>query len=320
MLEQRVVTRQAMRAPPKKSALEGTVNQAATAEIANELLNEMQRERGGSTVEEDQSRYQVTVRRGQAIQPWTGEVFGGPSFYALKTVDIIAAGKGLVALDKNNKKLWDAKLSFEVSGGGTFEALEDLQDADQAGLSNGAGPCIERGDVIYVYDQGMLTSFARANGNVKWRLPSVGIAGIWFDEQGMLYVNSTTASPDALKYTKQIDITKKIDSQVLKVDPETGKTLWAALNEGMVVYTWGKLVYTAEASPGDDSDEEDRILGVKTGLEIPAHIRLKRLDSGNGRVLWEHYKKGYPLQVHFDRNTIQLLFKKEVQNLHFIML
>jgi hypothetical protein len=320
MLEERVVTREAMKAPPKKSALEGTVNQAATAAIANELLNEMQRDRGGSTVEEDQSRYQITVRRGQSIQPWTGEVNGSPSFYALKTTDIIAAGKGLVALDKNNKKLWDAKLNFAVSSGGRFEALEELHDSDEAGLSKGAGPCIERGDTIYVVDQGMLTSFTRANGNVRWRLPSVGIAGIWFDDQGMLYVNSTTASPDVIKYSKQIDITTKVDSQVLKVDPETGKTLWYALNEGMVAYVWGKFIYTAESHQGNDTDEEDRVLGVTIGMEIPTHVRLKRLDAANGRVLWEHYQKRYPLDVHFDRNTIQLLFKKEVQNLRFIVL
>jgi hypothetical protein len=169
----------------------------------------------------------------------------------------------------------------------------------------------------------MLTSLALADGKVRWRLPSVGIAGIFFDDRGMLYVNSTTASPDTIKYSKQIDIGTKIDSQVLKVDPDTGKTLWAALNEGMVAYIWGKFVYTAESSAGDDFDSEDEMLGirtVKTGMEIPAHVRLKRLDAGNGRVLWEHYQQRYPLDVHFDRNTIQFLFRKEVQYLKFVVL
>jgi outer membrane protein assembly factor BamB len=247
---------------------------------------------------------------------------GEPSLYTLKTIDIVASGKGVLVLDKNNKKLWDARLNYAVANRANFEAAGDFGGADDGSLSKGAGPFIERDDVIYVADQGMLTSFAKANGNVRWRLPSVGITGILFDDQGTLYVNSTTASPDSLKYSKQIDITTKVTSQVLKVDPATGKTLWAVLNEGMVTYISGKLIYTAESSAGDDFDEDEdsRVLGVKTGFEIPAHIRLKRLDAGNGRVLWEHYQKRYPLDVHFDRNTIQLLFKKEVQNLRFTVL
>jgi len=321
LLEERLVQREAMKAAPKKSALDGDVNASATADIANELLNEMQRDRG-SSVTEDESRYQVTVRRGQSTQPWTGEVVGAPSLYTLKTIDIVASGKGVLVLDKNNKKLWDAKLNYAVANRANFEAAGDFDGTDDGSLSKGAGPFIERDDVVYVVDQGMLTSFAKASGNVRWRLPSVGITGILFDDQGTLYVNSTTASPDSLKYSKQIDITTKVTSQVLKVDPATGKTLWAVHNEGMVTYISGKLIYTAEASAGDDFDEDEdsRVLGVKTGFEIPPHIRLKRLDAGNGRVLWEHYQKRYPLDVHFDRNTIQLLFKKEVQNLRFTVL
>jgi outer membrane protein assembly factor BamB len=320
LLEEKIVVREAMKAAPKKSALEGTVNAAATTAIANEMLNEMQRDRAGSTVEENESRYQVTVRRSsQSVPPWTGEVNGPPAMHLLKTVDVITAGKGLLVLNKNNQKLWDGKLNFPVTGRGAIEDLADLEPATD-GLSSGAGPCIERAETLYVFDQGMLTSFALADGNVRWRLPSVGIAGIWFDDQGMMYLNTTTAGPDSIKYSKQIDILKKTQNQVLKVDPHTGQTLWSAQNEGLVTYIWDKYIYTAESNPGDDGEDEAGVMGMKIGLEIPAHIRLRRLDADNGRVRWEHYQQRYPLDVHFDRNTIQFLFKKEVQYLRFVVL
>jgi len=278
----------------------------------------MQRDGEGSTVEEDESRYQVTVRRPGGAPAWTGEVTGPPSLLVLKTVDLVAAGKGLIALDKSSKKRWESKLNFPVRGGGASEDL-DVPPSEGGGLSLGAGPCVEQGDTLYVIDQGMLTSFALADGNVRWRLPSVGIAGLWFDAAGMMYVNTTTADPDSIKYSKQIDVSRKTQSQVLKVDPGSGRTVWTARNEGMVTYIWDNTS-TCESSAGDDDDEEAALLGIRTGFEIPAHIRLRRLDAGSGRVLWEHYQPRYPLDVHFDRNTIQFLFKKEVQHLRFIVL
>ena len=46
-----MVTREAMKAPPKKSVLDsGNLNVTKTADVANEILNEMQRNRGGDTV------------------------------------------------------------------------------------------------------------------------------------------------------------------------------------------------------------------------------------------------------------------------------
>ena len=63
LIEQRLVARKVMKAPPKKSALEGPVNMASNTEVQNEILNEMQRERVGDSVVEDESRYEVTLRR-----------------------------------------------------------------------------------------------------------------------------------------------------------------------------------------------------------------------------------------------------------------
>ena len=63
LLEEKTISHEAMKAPPKKSVLDGDLNVSKTTDAANEILNEMQRSHGGSTVEEDVSRYQVALRR-----------------------------------------------------------------------------------------------------------------------------------------------------------------------------------------------------------------------------------------------------------------
>jgi hypothetical protein len=314
LLETKIVQRKAMRDPPKKSALDGPINQAATAAIANELLNEMTRERGGDVVEEDVSRYQVTLRRGTGkdATEWTGEVTGSPDFFALQTVDVVTGGKTAIVLDRAMKKLWEAQFNYGLPGPSERGPEGELPTA-------GDGPCVERGDTLYIYDGGVLTAFELATGNVRWRLPSVGTTGLRFDDQGMIYVNTTTATPDNLKYSNEVDIEQKISPVALKVDPKTGKTLWRANNDGVVCYISGKLIYTVESHPGDD-DESDGLLGVETMFHIPPHVRIRRLDAKNGRVLWQHYQKRFPLDVRYDKNSIHLLFKREVQVLKFIML
>ncbi len=76
----------------------------------------MQRNNGGDTVTEDESRYQVTVHLPDSADApdWTGEVVGPPQLFVLKTVNVIAAGKSVIVLDKANKKLWQAALTYNV--------------------------------------------------------------------------------------------------------------------------------------------------------------------------------------------------------------
>jgi hypothetical protein len=57
------------------------VNVTQSTEVANEILNEMQRERGGGVIEEDVSRYSVSLRRVGTTESWTGEIVGHPSCY-----------------------------------------------------------------------------------------------------------------------------------------------------------------------------------------------------------------------------------------------
>jgi hypothetical protein len=316
LLEAKVLTRKLMKDPPKKSALNANLSASDTASVANEILNDMQRDRVGDTEEENVSRYQVTLKRPAAkgVEDWQGAVSGLPAVFSLDTVDVIAAAKSVVVLDRRNKKLWEAKLNYNVC------PAQPPRFGFSSGTNpNGEGPCAERGDTLYVCDEGVVTAFELASGTVRWRLPSVGTTGLFFDEQGMIYVNTTTATPDNIKYSRQIDVSDKLRELVLKVEAKTGKTLWRAVDEGLVAYVSGKFLYTVDAHPGQGSANE-LFAELTSMFDIPPHIRVRRLDLGSGRVLWQHYQKRAPLDVRFERNSFQVLFKHEVQNIRFISL
>jgi hypothetical protein len=313
LLESRMVARSAMKPPPGKSALDGDVNASRTMDVANEILNEMQRTRGGDTVIENESRYKVTIRRPDAkdVPDWTGEVIGPPSLIPLPTVNVLTANKSLTVFDKSNKKLWQASLTYNVDAEGRMPGESET--------SFGQGPCVERGDTLYVFDQAVLTAFNIASGDVRWRLPSVGVLGIFFDDKGMMYVNSTTASPDSVKYSRQIDITKQSGTIILKVDPRKGKILWTVESGGYISRVEGKYIYSVQSYGFGDREEDDEGNDLTAVLRRKkSYMRIRRLDAGNGHVLWEHFQPRAPLDVQFQGNSIQLVFQKEVQVLRFL--
>jgi len=309
LLESKIELRQAMKEAPQKSALEGTVNAAATAEVANEILNEMKRNAEEDVEREDVSRYQVTLKRWLAkdAPDWTGEVIGPPAFFALKTVTVLVAGKSVQIFDLANKKLWESKLNYPIAKG-----LGPGGDAFEEDGTPEAAPCVERNDALYIFDQGILTAFDLRTGQARWRLPSVGISQLLFDEQGMMYVNTTSDSQDAIKYSQQIDVSKKVRQVILKVDPRSVRILWRTGNRGWVSGISGKFIYATESHPGEDPG----LPGMGRG--IPAHVRIYRLDLADGADLWEHYDNRFPLALDFQKNTIQILFKQELQVLKFI--
>ena len=318
LLESRIVARDAMKAPPKRSVLDsGDLNVTKTADVANEILNEMQRNRGGNTVEEDESRYQVAIRRPDSAEApdWTGEVAGPPALFPLKTVNVLTAGKTVIVFDKTNKKLWQATLAYSVlNGAGAFDEGAFSRENTQYG----EGPCVERGNTLFIFDQAVLTAFDLATGNARWRLPSVGIAGLFFDDKGMLYVNSTTASPENIKYSRQIDVNQKTDAIFLKIDPKTGKTLWNVKPGGFISYLSGKYIYSVYIH--NTSADEEAAASVTGVAPNPPLIHIRRINPRNGEVMWDYFQARSPLDVRFNGNMIQLLFKKEVQVLKFLSL
>lgn len=314
MLERRLVSHSAMKAAPARSALEDNPTVGNTANVANEILNQMQRDRGGDVVTEDQSRYQVTIHRPDAkdVPDWTGEVTGEPAVIEQKTVTVVRGGDMFVVLDKSNKKLWQADLTHQFAGGSGFD-----QD-DPGETSLGQGPCVEHGDTLYVFDEATLTAYEVANGNVRWRVPSIGIAGVFFDDNGAMYVNSTTGDLESIKYSRQIDITKKISASVLKIDCQSGKVLWNVQPGSFVSHVDGKFVlcYAVHQAPDDiDPDALTTLPGMADSEMI-----LRRLDPKTGKTMWEYPEPRAPLYVRFHGNIIELVFRKEVEVLKFISL
>ncbi len=311
LLEEHIVTREAMKAPPKKSALDGDLTVSKTADAANEMLNEMQRNNGGGNVSEDQSRYQVTLHRPDSTgtPDWTGEVIGPPQLFPLKTVNVLAAGRTVIVFDKSNKKLWEATLTYPISAG--------QREFGGAEPQFGDGPCVEHGDLLYVFDQAVLSAYDLATGNARWRLPSIGVVGLFFDGQGMLYVNTTTGNPDDIKYARQIDITKSTEAVLLKIDPRIGKTLWTVKPGGYICYLSGKYIYTLQSYDPNPTDREV-LSDTLEGLQKPPYLHIARINPKNGRVMWDYTQDRAPVYFRFNDNFIELVFKKEVQVLTYL--
>lgn len=313
LLESHITTRTAMKAPPARSVLEGNLTVGRSPELANEMLNQMQRDRGGEVVSEDESRYAVAIQRLDSADAWRGEVIGHPSLFPLTTVNVLTANKLIIVLDKANKQLWQSALNYNITGG--------LGALDPENAPYGQGPCVERRGALYVADQGVLTAFDLATGNVRWRLPSVGIAGLFFDGQGMIYVNTTTASPESLKYSRQIDINQKTASVIMKLEPRTGKTLWSAQPGGLMSYLSGKFIYTVHSYEADqDEDAEGGAYSTDSIMGRRAALTIKRINPANGHLIWEHCQNRAPYDVRFDKTSIRLIFKREVQVLRFFSL
>ena len=311
MIQENIVTREAMKAPPKKSALSdpnlSTANENAAV---NEQLNDIQRTLGGDTVSEDQSTYQVAIRRPNAPKPdWEGTVVGPPQLFPLQSVNVITAGKTVIAFDKSNKKLWQASLTYDVvPGESEFGSKSEY----------GAGPCVEHNGTLYVFDQAILTAFDPASGNAKWRIPSVGIVGMFFDDKDNIYLNTTTGSPDDIKYSKQIDVNKENEKTVQKIDGKTGRILWSYYPGAYISYLSGKYIFAYRYN--DSGDEDEQLMDGAAGLEKPSYLKIIRINPGNGHEMWDHEEGRAPMNVQFDGNMISIVFKKEVEVLKFFSL
>jgi outer membrane protein assembly factor BamB len=307
MIQENFVQHEAMKSPQSNTALENATS-GNKASAVNEQLNDMQRNNGNDKVTEDDSTYSVTLRQAGSQSSWTGQVIGPPQLIPLKSVTVLAAGKMVIVFDKSNNKLWQTTLTYNITGG-------DHQSSPGTSLY-GDGPCVEHDGALYIFDQAVLSAFDLTTGNNRWRIPTVGVVGLFFDPKGMLYVNTTTGNPDDIKYSREIDVTKSTEAVILKIDPATGRTVWTSKGNGFISYLSGPFIYTLQTfNPGD---EEDQLSDATAGLMKPALTRIIRLNSSNGQSDWQYDESLAAMNVQFDDNFIRIIFKKEVRVLHFL--
>jgi outer membrane protein assembly factor BamB len=133
----------------------------------------------------------------------------------------------------------------------------------------------------------------------------------------MLYVNTTTANPDKIKYSRQIDVAESIDSILLKVDARTGRNLWTAKTGGFASYVSGPFVYTLQSH---DVQEDERTGDLTAVLQRSPFMKIFRLDPKNGHTLWEYDDAHAPLDVWFDKNVIGVVFHTRVEVLKYFAL
>ncbi len=306
LLEKRMVAYEAIKKPGASTLNDPALTARDSMKASAELLNEMQRERTGGVAYENESRYQATLRRfAPADAPdWTGEVNGPPAVFPQKTVDVLVAGKSLTVFNKKNAKLWESKLTFPISD----------KIAEEYPTDNASAPCLEESGSLYFFDKGVLTAFDLRSGNARWRVPSVGVSRIARDNSGMLYVATTSASPDSIQYSQQIRIDDKAYPVLLKIDPASGKVLWRAEHIGDQCFASGKFVY-ATRSQISGLDMMKAAMNNDTG--VPVHFRIYRLKPAPGTVVWEYYQPKAPRFVQVQKNRILLQFADEVQVVGF---
>ena len=309
LAEKKIVTVDTMKAAEQDGKKFENLGVTQTKEYAEDVMNEMKRSRSGGTEKVDQSRYTVTLQRvfGKDIAPWTGEVIGSPSFFAMKTVDVLVAGNVLYVFDKNNQKLWQSNLSYPIAP--QFTQRESASES--GGHVASAAPCVERDGTLYLFDRGVLTAFDAQSGSVHWRMPSVGISKIQFDDKGMLYVSTTTSSPESIQYSDQVSL-DKVDPVIVKVDPANGKALWHIEKVGDECYVAGKYLYSTRALG------PSALMSLTSKGPQSTTFHLFRLNPRNGKQVWDYIREGFPGSLDFRDNQILLQFNDRLEVLKFL--
>ena len=298
----RVVTREMAQAETKSMLDSGTLRAADSSAAAREFLK-----KNDGPEQVDESTYRVTLSRifGGSPNSWSADVVGPPSFFALQTVDLLAAGQKLYVFDKNNQKLWEAPLTYPISS----------QFASRFGDASGP-PAIEAGGRLYFWDQGMLTAFELRTGKVQWRLTNVGISDAKLVTGGRLIVSGTTAAPASIPTSRPIEFKFGIQPLTLGVEASGGKVLWQKEGLGEHLHANGEFAYV---SRGQISGA-DIIGAVWTDEKVPVHHRIHRLDPASGEELWEFYRPRAPRIIEPSRNRILLSYPGEIQVLKFMAL
>jgi outer membrane protein assembly factor BamB len=226
---------------------------------------------------------------------------------------VLVAGKVMYVFNKSNQLMWQSNLSFAIAP--RFRSRESEWEGSRR--DSAIAPCLERGDTLYFFDQGVLTAFDTKSGKARWRMPSVGVSSIQFDDKGMLYVATTSAGPETIQYYEQVSM-DRVEPIIVKVDPATGRALWRVEKVGDESHLSGKYVYLTQAR----ISALDVIASMPKGggSRVPTSFHLYRLNPKNGQQLWEYYRPTHPSQLDFHGNEILLQFHDKLEVLKFLSL
>jgi len=252
----------------------------------------------------DESAYRVSLRRlfGGGLESWSSDLNGPPVFFALNSVDLLTAGNTLIVFSKSGQKQWEAKLGYPISPRFTGESAPTLD-----------APGFDAGGRLFFFDQGMLTVFDLKNGQVKWRLNSVGISQAELGSNGRLCLSSTTAGPQSIPSAREIVPKGEILPVLICVDAESGKVLWQKDRLGEQLHVSGDFIYGSRAQISG----VDLFVAATEDSKAPVHHRIWRLDPKSGRDLWEFYRPKAPLSIRAMNNHLLLHYSREVEVLSF---
>lgn len=256
---------------------ESALNQNARAAMdptamVDEMVNDLTRAYGGGTKEVNESTYEVTLRRRFAEKAgvWKGTLKGDIRFFAGKGVDVLTDMESLYIFDKQNKLLKKDALAFPVHP----DFLTGPENV----------PFLEHENRLYFFDHGVLTAYDLPSGKPAWRLPSVGVSAIQADDDGHLFINSTTAPVESIQYSEQEYINNRPKSVLIKIDAQSGKKLWESDKAGQKSRLTGKYLYATQVSSST--------LGALTGASPADRFKLLRIDPGDGDRIWEKVIEG----------------------------
>ena len=117
LVEKKIVSVETMK-PLKTGQFDEGMKVTQTREVAEDVFNEMKMRDTGGVAKVDASRYAVTLQRvfGEDAPPWTGAKSSGPpTFFPLKTVDVLVAGKVMYVFNKRDQLMWQSNLSYPIA-------------------------------------------------------------------------------------------------------------------------------------------------------------------------------------------------------------
>ena len=278
------------------SALEEADSKTATgwgkdaAVYAQALDADAAREDTGGRERTDESVYQLVLNRplDAGLPEVRVTIRGHADIFSTRTLDLITAGRTLLAFDHTSKKLWESTLASPIANPDSADAA-----STDATTATPARPCLEAGGRLYFFDSAFLTAFDRATGQPAWRVPLSGIRRLQLGDGGALYA-STGGGELPL---------------ILKVDAPSGKILWRVEKYQDCIVSGGQVYATRETR-----NSEDVVNAVfDRSKAIQCRWKLYKLSASQGQPQWEWFQTRRPQQLHAEGRKVALLFDDELQ-------